>query len=169
MGLSELHRITKLRPRTEIGKSALVWPAYVRAPVKNFQSDRTPQKVSIVAIINSGVAQWLACWAHNPKVRGSKPRSAIFALLHINAFAQTTPLNQHQMANACMDQQIRGSIVVSISACHAEDPGSIPGRGVFGFPCCKETSLCVRCNLQGHVACTCSICGQTMLKGCSGN
>ena len=25
--------------------------------------------------------------------------------------------------------RIRGSIVVSISACHAEDPGSIPGRG----------------------------------------
>ena len=25
----------------------------------------------------SGVAQWLACWAHNPKVRGSKPRSAV--------------------------------------------------------------------------------------------
>ena len=25
--------------------------------------------------------------------------------------------------------QVRGSIVVSISACHAEDPGSIPGRG----------------------------------------
>jgi hypothetical protein len=25
---------------------------------------------------NSGVAQWLACWAHNPKVRGSKPCSA---------------------------------------------------------------------------------------------
>ena len=23
------------------------------------------------------MAQWLACWAHNPKVRGSKPRSAI--------------------------------------------------------------------------------------------
>ena len=28
-------------------------------------------------ISTSGVAQWLACWAHNPKVRGSKPRSAI--------------------------------------------------------------------------------------------
>ena len=26
---------------------------------------------------------------------------------------------------------IRDSIVVSISACHAEDPGSIPGRGFF--------------------------------------
>ena len=29
--------------------------------------------------------------------------------------------------------QIRDSIAVSISACHAEDPGSIPGRGVFGM------------------------------------
>ena len=28
----------------------------------------------------SGVAQWLACWAHNPKVRGSKPRSAILRI-----------------------------------------------------------------------------------------
>ena len=27
--------------------------------------------------VSSGVAQWLACWAHNPKVRGSKPRSAM--------------------------------------------------------------------------------------------
>ena len=27
--------------------------------------------------------------------------------------------------------QIRGSRMVSISACHADDPGSIPGRGVF--------------------------------------
>ena len=35
-------------------------------------------------------------------------------------------------SNAVNDNtdQIRGSIVVSISACHAEDPGSIPGRGV---------------------------------------
>ncbi len=30
-----------------------------------------------LAGFNSGVAQWLACWAHNPKVRGSKPRSAM--------------------------------------------------------------------------------------------
>ena len=29
----------------------------------------------------SGVAQWLACWAHNPKVRGSKPRSAMFCYM----------------------------------------------------------------------------------------
>ena len=28
---------------------------------------------------------------------------------------------------------IRDSIVVSISACHADDPGSIPGRGAFSL------------------------------------
>ena len=38
--------------------------------------------------ISSGVAQWLACWAHNPKVRGSKPRSAIaFSGFKISATA----------------------------------------------------------------------------------
>ena len=34
------------------------------------------------------------------------------------------------IANVCV---VLGSIVVSISACHAEDPGSIPGRGVQYF------------------------------------
>ena len=33
----------------------------------------------------------------------------------------------------CSTCQFLGSIVVSISACHAEDPGSIPGRGVPFF------------------------------------
>ena len=32
--------------------------------------------------------------------------------------------------NLCV-AHILDSIVVSISACHADDPGSIPGRGVF--------------------------------------
>ena len=36
---------------------------------------------------------------------------------------------KHTTASTCW--QIRCSIVVSISACHAEDPGSIPGGGVF--------------------------------------
>ena len=34
-------------------------------------------------------------------------------------------------AEVLQEKQIRGSIVVSISARHAEDPGSIPGRGVL--------------------------------------
>ena len=33
---------------------------------------------------------------------------------------------------------LRDSIVVSISACHADDPGSIPGRGVFCFLACQN-------------------------------
>ena len=33
----------------------------------------------------------------------------------------------------CTTNQILGSIVVSISACHAEDPGSIPSRGAYAY------------------------------------
>ena len=36
---------------------------------------------------------------------------------------------------ALIFEQIRDSIVVSIPACHAGDPGSIPGRGVFFYFC----------------------------------
>ena len=36
------------------------------------------------------------------------------------------------------NHQIRGSIVVSIPACHAGDPGSIPGRGVFRSALCAH-------------------------------
>ena len=44
-----------------------------RAPGDTLQTHVQGERIGI-----SGVAQWLACWAHNPKVRGSKPRSAIF-------------------------------------------------------------------------------------------
>lgn len=37
------------------------------------------EAAAVGKIFISGVAQWLACWAHNPKVRGSKPRSATFS------------------------------------------------------------------------------------------
>ena len=37
--------------------------------------------------------------------------------------------------------QIRGSIVVSISACHADDPGSIPGRGDVCTLCARERGV----------------------------
>ena len=47
-----------------------------------FLKSRTPTDklyvyVCAFAILHSGVAQWLACWAHNPKVHGSRPCSAI--------------------------------------------------------------------------------------------
>ena len=38
---------------------------------------------------------------------------------------------------AICDCQFRGGIVVSISAYHAEDPGSIPGRGVSSSQRCR--------------------------------
>ena len=38
---------------------------------------------------------------------------------------------------------ILGSIVVSISACHVEDPGSIPGRGAFFFFCMESFLCCI--------------------------
>ena len=41
-----------------------------------------------------------------------------------------------QLSDICVtpQAQFRGSIVVSISGCHAEDPGSTPGRGVVSLP-----------------------------------
>ena len=36
--------------------------------------------------------------------------------------------------NEVLFSYLRDSIVVSISACHADDPGSIPGRGGFSLP-----------------------------------
>ena len=39
--------------------------------------------------------------------------------------------NDHFLHAVGLEYQVRDSIVVSISACHAEDPGSIPGRGNF--------------------------------------
>ena len=59
-----------------------LWPS-IEAP-----QSPSSAKIAVVSLIlvaaapdfpnfpTSGVAQWLACWAHNPKVRGSKPRSA---------------------------------------------------------------------------------------------
>ena len=44
--------------------------------------------------------------------------------------------------------QIRGSIVVSISACHADDPGSIPGRGVFSANARGPTRNVIPCAMN---------------------
>ena len=41
-----------------------------------------------------------------------------------------------------MAAYFRGSIVASISACHADDPGSIPGRGDVHGRTCKRAMQC---------------------------
>ena len=51
-----------------------------------------------------------------------------------------------QMIKLLHHQQFRCSIVVSISACHAEDPGSIPGGGVLQLVQVLLTLWC--CNTE---------------------
>ena len=46
-----------------------------------------------ILALESEVAQWLACWAHNPKVRGSKPRFA-----NLSPRPATTPNMKHYTA-----------------------------------------------------------------------
>ena len=64
-----------------------------------FLKSRTPTDkpyvyVCAFAILHSGVAQWLACWAHNPKVHGSRPCSATGHLhLHVCFDTLTMHLN----------------------------------------------------------------------------
>ncbi len=53
--------------------------------------------------------------------------------------------------------QIRDSIVVSISACHADDPGSIPGRGDICHARCVER-LCVLSQFFLNVEELCALC-----------
>ena len=54
-------------------------------------------------------------------------------------FACLTHIGYHLLIsrNGVLLTYLRDSIVVSISACHADDPGSIPGRG--GFSLLKKT------------------------------
>ena len=49
----------------------------------------------------------------------------------LNGFKGVKGLMVPLASHSKIDGMIRCSIVVSISACHAEDPGSIPGGGVF--------------------------------------
>ena len=45
------------------------------------------------------MAQWLACWAHNPKVPGWKPGSAMHALIRTGQSPATQP-TPHSPASA---------------------------------------------------------------------
>ena len=71
---------------------------------------------------NSGVAQWLACWAHNPKVRGSKPRSARYelAVTWSSDFklrtGYTRRSNQRQAIEASRTQQAKAEVAAEMAA-----------------------------------------------------
>jgi hypothetical protein len=81
------------------------------------------------------LAEWSKALASgaSPQGRGFEPHSCHFVK------RQRPPPSPPPSQEHCSyrrrgrgdDAGFRGSIVVSISACHAEDPGSIPGRGVW--------------------------------------
>ena len=80
------------------------------------------------------MAEWSKALASgaSPQGRGFEPHSCHFVgrrQAQANSNARSRP-RQHCHCSS-NDAEFRGSIVVSISACHAEDPGSIPGRGVW--------------------------------------
>ena len=74
---------------------------------------------------SSGVAQWLACWAHNPKVHGSRPCSAI-SLPHV-----------------CMMRSLARSWVVLVGLRIWGSRGLLVGMCVGFLGCCRPfTSKC---------------------------
>ena len=74
----------------------------------------------------SGVAQWLACWAQNPKVRGSKPRPAMWywlrCLFRTRAMARIAPKSAAALAQL-VKHTLRTRMIL----------GSLSIRGWFGM------------------------------------
>ena len=78
------------------------------------------------------IAQLVARRSNNPKVVSSILTHRIFAerlwayspALHVLSRSYTFSVPSSSI-------QIRGSTVIHISACHTEDQGSVPGRGVM--------------------------------------
>ena len=77
-----------------------------------------------------------AQWRTQTRLAGADARCKSFSGLRAKACLQQ--VRMHGNRRAFMHAfdlggalHIRDSIVVSISACHAEGPGSIPGRGIF--------------------------------------
>ena len=66
--------------------------------------------------------------------RGSIPpplRSCIFNFGIVTFFSSILATTRLRALAELSAAEFRDSVVVSISACHADDPGSIPGRGVL--------------------------------------
>ena len=86
----------------------------------------------------SRVAQWSARWAHNPQVVGSKPTSA--------TFLENKRRQDKTRQDKTRHDKIFRSIEVSIPACHAGDPGSIPGGRAF----CRHEHHYVAYRFRAH-------------------
>jgi hypothetical protein len=58
------------------------------------------------------------------------PADACIVVSALSCSYEVRPCSCSHISVSGAISEVRGSIVVSISARHAEDPGSIPGRGV---------------------------------------
>ena len=68
----------------------------------------------------SGVAQWLACWAHNPKVPGSKPGAAM--IWHDSVLYGSSGASEASSQRAVLGIEPRTSRTLSEN--HATRPNS---------------------------------------------
>jgi hypothetical protein len=76
------------------------------------------------------MAQLVERMAVNHKVRGSNPRGGGEKFFCCASREIEDIKSNYLECHNGHDILLLDSIVVSISACHADDPGSIPGRGV---------------------------------------
>ena len=68
---------------------------------------------------------------------------------HVRKSVGSTPTVCTFLGSKTMKRVIRGSTVVSIPACHAGDPGSIPGLGAFFLFCgTKRTKMKGRARVE---------------------
>ena len=82
----------------------------------------------------SSMAQLVERVAVNHKVRGSNPRGGGNIFAAACAGGLWGRVGKFIMRAPCFQCKVLVSIVVSIPACHAGDPGSIPGRGGLLLP-----------------------------------
>jgi hypothetical protein len=82
IGYSNRFNVPRLGCAAPLARDIATYHASAHALGQGDKSCDSLRSKSEFTEVNSGVAQWLACWAHNPKVRGSKPRSA---MLHVRA------------------------------------------------------------------------------------
>ena len=94
----------------------------------------SPLLFTLARNMHFGMAVLVNCRNRLLSQQAPSPRHTIPRFTLVN---QNRPLNIH----------IRGSIVVSISACHADDPGSIPGRGVGTLTPCACGAAAMICSV----------------------
>ncbi len=89
------------------------WNAQRRVCVLHATTRAVWVGVVVVVVVSGCMSWWVTCECY------SKSSIAVLKLFECHHHVE--------------GEYLRDSIVVSISACHVEDPGSIPGRGASLF------------------------------------